>query len=187
MHSLRCTSSVHSLPHPSLHHPHPQDIGPNDRNQEAIGSTAHALSSLVALCDGQQSEDMRRYASDALAVLSITKENRDRMEQVQPIFTRMIDLCSMDNTPEIQRNAAAALGNMSFNHMGNQTTIGDSGGIEALCTLCGLSLDVDVLENSTAALVNLSRSHEQNGKAVVVAVVAYWDLTVYFSTAVLLY
>ena len=139
-----------------------REIGPNDRNQEAIGASYNALSSLVELCGHGQSEDMRRYASDAIAVLSITKSNRDRMEQIQSIFNAMIGLCDMENSPEIQRNAAAALGNMSFQHMPNQTTIGDSDGIEALCTLCGLSLDVDVLENATAALVNLSRSHEQN-------------------------
>lgn len=132
------------------------------RNQDAIGASYNALSSLVLLCDDTQSEDMRRYASDALAVLSITNENRNRMEQIQEIFQTMINLCSMENSPEIQRNAAAALGNMSFNHMSNQTSIGDLGGIEVLCTLCGLSMDTDVLENSTAALVNLSRSHEQN-------------------------
>ena len=139
-----------------------KSIGPNARNQEAIGASYNALTSLVALCHRNQSEAMKRYASDALAVLSISMDNRGRMEQIQNVFSAMVDLCSMEESPEVQRNAAAALGNMSFNHMANQTLIGDGGGIEALCTLCGLSLDVDVLENATAALVNLSRSHEQN-------------------------
>ena len=134
-----------------------REVGPNDRNQEAIGASYNALSSLVGLCSNDKSEDMKRYASDALAVLSISMENRSRMEQIQEVFQAMIGLCSMENSPECQRNAAAALGNMAFNHIPNQTLIGDGGGIEALCTLCGLSLDVDVLENATAALVNLSR------------------------------
>jgi HEAT repeat protein len=105
---------------------------------------------------------MQRYASDALAVLSLSSENRNRMEQVQDMVPTLIELCGLDREPEVQRNAAAALGNMAFGHIGNQTSIGDSGGIEALCTLCGLSVDVDVLENATSALVNLSRNHEQN-------------------------
>merc|ERR1712166_112041 len=130
--------------------------------QEAMRASYNALSSLVGLCSNDKSEDMKRYASDALAVLSISMENRSRMEQIQEVFQAMIGLCSMENSPECQRNAAAALGNMAFNHIPNQTLIGDGGGIEALCTSCGLSLDVDVLENATAALVNLSRSHEQN-------------------------
>ena len=169
-------------------------VGPNDRNQEAIGASYGSLNSLVALCrsdtgdvplvlmdeGGRQgdgaggagalsptatssaSNDMQRYASDALAVLSLSSENRNRMEQVQDMVPTLIELCGLDREPEVQRNAAAALGNMAFGHIGNQTSIGDSGGIEALCTLCGLSVDVDVLENATSALVNLSRNHEQN-------------------------
>ena len=158
-------------------------VGPNDRNQECIGACYGALSSLVALCNNDSgntslltiesgpsssgsmpgsSIDMQRYASDALAVLSLSSENRNRMEQVQNMIPTLIELCGLDREPEVQRNAAAALGNMSFGHIGNQTSIGDSGGVEALCTLCGLAVDVDVLENATAALVNLSRNHEQN-------------------------
>ena len=40
-----------------------REVGPNDRNQEAIGASYNALSSLVGLCSNDKSEDMKRKAA----------------------------------------------------------------------------------------------------------------------------
>ena len=136
--------------------------GPNTDNQSAVGATHGALASLVLLCQ-EDDKLLQRYATDAIAVLALDENNRERLEQIQQCAPTLIELLDDRHGAEVQRNAAAAIGNMAFENPSNQNQLGDCGAVESLVNLCvEKETDIDVLENAAAALGNLARRNEAN-------------------------